>query len=73
MSEASHYQDRADGRVHEDEEGRPEPFDVSYMVTVTILDEQKYGIPSEAEIRKAVYRGLPDDVSTEDAIYVERV
>ena len=53
-----------------DEEDR-EPYDVTYMVTVTILPEQD-GHPGESEIRRAIYRGI-EDVNSEDCVHVERV
>lgn len=48
-----------------------EPYDVTYMVTVTILPEQD-GHPTEREIRTALYRGV-EDINSEDCIHVERV
>jgi hypothetical protein len=68
MSEASHYADWAEGR---EDESLSEPYDVTYMVTVTIMPGQD-GHPGESEIRQAVYQGI-DDITTPDVIYVERV
>lgn len=51
----------------------PEYTDVTYTVTLTLREDhaEAAGVPSEDEMRRAIYRGI-DLVSSEDAIFVER-
>ena len=45
------------------------PYDVTYMVTVTIMPGEEH--PGESAITKAVYLGT--DINSEDCVHVERV